>query len=269
MAATDLSVIVVSWNTCDLLRDCLEAVCRQLRTGDEVIVVDNHSNDGSPDMVRALFPAIQLIANPANVGFARANNQGIQSSRGDYILLLNSDTIAPDGALHSLVNFMKQHTDAGACGPRLTRPDGAAQPYAFGNDPTLTYLLQRTISRVLFRRALHNWATDVVQQVDWVSGACLMVRRAVIQHAGLLDENIFMYFEDNEWCLRIRNAGWKIFYNPQVSILHLGGQSLARNPSAQQAYYRSLEYFYAKHYGVLARSVLKVLLLAYQRIEAR
>jgi N-acetylglucosaminyl-diphospho-decaprenol L-rhamnosyltransferase len=206
-----------------------------------------------------------LIQNMANLGFARANNRGIQASRGRYILLLNSDTVVPEGALAHLASFMDQHPDVGASGPRLLRPDGTPQPYSFGGDPTLRYLLARDLKQALFHRHLHDWGTGIVQEVDWVSGACLLVRRQVIEQVGLLDENIFMYFEDTDWCLRMRRAGWKVYFNPGVEVIHVGGQSLAKNPSAQRSYYRSLEYFYAKHYGLLSRLLLRVALTSYRR----
>jgi hypothetical protein len=219
-------------------------------------------------MARAEFPAARLIANRANVGFARANNQGIRASQGRYVLLLNSDTVVPPGALAALVAFMDAHPAVGAVGPRLLRPDGAPQPYAFGGDPTIGYLLRRGINRLLFRRPLHDWATDAIQPVDWVSGACLLARRAAIEQAGLLDEAIFMYFEDNDWCLRIRQAGWQVIYNPRVAITHIGGQSLAQNPAARKAYRASLRHFYAKHYGPAASLLLRLLLPLYARLAA-
>jgi GT2 family glycosyltransferase len=276
----DLSVVIVSWNTRELLRGCLWSVvsCQssssmmpktdncKLKT--EIIIVDNASTDGSAAMIRAEFPATTLIVNTENVGFARANNQGIRASSGRYVVLLNSDTVVPPGALAALVAFMDAHPAAGAVGPRLLRPDGAPQPYAFGGDPTLGYLLRRGINRLLLRRPLHDWTTDAVQTVDWVSGACLMVRREAIDQAGLLDENIFMYFEDNDWCLRIRQAGWQVYYDPQVAITHIGGQSVARNPAARRAYRASLRYFYARHYGPAANLALQLLLPVYARLVA-
>ena len=205
----DLTVVVVSWNVITLLRDCLRSVASDLGClSSETIVVDNASADDSAAMVRAEFPEVTLIVNTDNFGFARANNQAIRASSGRYVVLLNSDTIVPPGALETLVAFLDAHPEAGVVGPRLLRPDGTAQPYAFGGDPTLGYLLRRGINRLIFQRPLHDWTTDTVQQVDWVSGACLMVRREAIDRAGLLDESIFMYFEDNDWCLRIRQAGW-------------------------------------------------------------
>lgn len=275
-----LSIIIVTWNGRELLRTCLrtlvggeEAGVRRQASGvspltSEIIIVDNASTDGSAEMVRVEFGDVRLIVNAENLGFARANNIGIRASRGRYVLLLNNDTLVPPGALAALVAFMDAHPEAGAVGPRLLRPDGTPQPYAFGGDPTLGYLLRRGINRLILRCPLHDWATDTVQQVDWVSGACLMVRRAAIDQAGLLDENIFMYFEDNDWCLRIRQAGWKVYYDPQVAITHIGGQSVARNPAAQRAYRESLRYFYARHYGPAANRALRLLLPLYARLVA-
>ncbi len=285
LPSPDLSVIIVSWNVAALLRDCLRSVVRSQAPGvrsqesgeliadscfltSEIIVVDNASADGSAAMVRVEFPAVRLIVNAENLGFARGNNQGIRVSGGRYVVLLNSDTIVPSGALATLVAFMDAHPTAGAVGPRLLRPDGTPQPYAFGGDPTLRYLLARGVNRLIFRRPLHDWVTDAVQEVDWVSGACLMVRRAAMDQVGLLDENIFMYFEDNDWCLRIRQAGWRVVFNPHVAITHIGGQSLAQNPAARRAYRDSLRYFYAKHYGPTAGLLLRLLLPFYARLTA-
>ncbi|HID63003.1 MAG TPA: glycosyltransferase family 2 protein [Anaerolineae bacterium] len=265
----DLSVIIVSWNTRDLLRDCLRSLQAHKPNPAEVIVIDNASSDGSPDMVAREFPDVRLIRNTKNVGFARANNQGIKVSHGQYIALLNSDIRTTAGALKTLVAFMAETPAAGACGPCLLQPDGHPQPYAFGKDPTLLYLLHRGLQQVLFRRYLHDWATDAVQEVDWISGACLMVRREVIDQVGLLDEHFFMYFEDNDWCLRIRKAGWKVYYNPHAEIIHLGGQSLVQNPAAQEAYYQSLHYFYAKHYGQLNVLLLDMMLPIYRMFMRR
>ena len=220
-------------------------------------------------MVQREFPDVHLIVNEGNLGFARANNRGIAASRGRYVLLLNSDTVASPAALEMLVAFMDVHPEAGVVGPRLLRPDGTAQPYAFGGDPTLGYLLRRGFNRLLRRRYLHDWDTDAIQEVDWVSGVCLMARRVAIEQAGPLDEAMFMYFEDNEWCLRIRKAGWKVYYDPQAAIVHIGGQSLAKNPAARRAYYESLRYFYRKHYGFVASTLMDACVRLYLGIASR
>jgi N-acetylglucosaminyl-diphospho-decaprenol L-rhamnosyltransferase len=262
-----LSVVIVSWNTAALLRAGVQSlVAGSAGLNVEIIVVDNASQDESGPLVRREFPSVRLIQNPTNVGYARANNQGIAGSRAPYVMLLNSDTQVPPGALAGLLDFVAVHPEVGAVGPRLVRPNGSPQPYAFGGDPTISYLLARGLNRVLRRRYLHDWATPVAQPVDWVSGACLLVRRSAIEQAGPLDENIFMYFEDNDWCLRLRRAGWKIYLVPQVQVVHLGGQSVAGNPAARGVYAQSLRYFYRKHYSPLAQWLLRLLLPIYQRV---
>jgi N-acetylglucosaminyl-diphospho-decaprenol L-rhamnosyltransferase len=267
-----LSIIVLSWNVRELLRACLVSVQQNIgkleRANVETLVIDNASTDGSAEMVAAEFPDVRLIRNAANVGFAAGNNIGIAASAGRYVLLLNSDTLVPPGTLETLVAFMEAHPQTGACSPRLLRPDGTPQPYAFGRDPTLGYLVRRGLNRLLFHRPLHNWATTDVLAVDWVSGACLMARREAIEQIGGLNEQIFMYFEDNDWCLRMRQAGWKVYFNPLVEITHIGGQSVARNPAARAAYYRSLGYFYERHYGPMAQGVMRIALAGY-RLKSR
>jgi N-acetylglucosaminyl-diphospho-decaprenol L-rhamnosyltransferase len=263
----DLSVVVVSWNTIDLLRNCLTTVSAHVAgVNAEIIVVDNASSDGSATMVEREFPRIRLIRNTHNVGFACANNLAIRISLGRYVLLLNSDTVVAGGAVPALTKFMDDHPEAGACGPRLIRPDGLPQAYSFGGDPAPSYLARRAIFRFLFRRDLHKWDSDEVRRVDWVSGACLLARRATIDQVGLLDEAMFMYFEDNDWCRRMRQAGWQIYHCPFVSVVHVGGQSLVNNPSARAAYYQSLQRFYQKHYSPLAGIALRLGIPAYRLI---
>lgn len=258
----DLAVIVVSWNTASLLAGCLRAIPKA--AGElihRVLVVDNGSSDGTAEMVARHFPHVRLIRNTSNVGFAKGNNQGMrepESRAARHVLLLNSDTLPDPGSLSSLVQFLDRHADAGAVGPRLVNGEGIPQPYAFGGDPSPGYILARMAKRFLLHRAMHNWATDTIQMVDWVSGACLMVRRQAIDQIGLLDEGFFMFFEDNDWCLRMRRHGWKIYFTPRASVVHYGGQGLAQNPSARQSYYHSLNHFYEKHYGRFARLLLTI-----------
>jgi N-acetylglucosaminyl-diphospho-decaprenol L-rhamnosyltransferase len=267
-----LAIVIVSWNVAPLLVDCLRSIPAGAGEMDHhVMVVDNGSTDESAEIVARQFPRVQLIRNSQNVGFTRANNQGtlesLNQAKGQdipYVLLLNCDTVVRPLALQAMVRFLDEHPDVGAVGPRQVRADGSPLPYTFGRDPTLRYLLARGLNRLLFHHPLHDWATETVQEVDWISGACLLARREAIDQVGLLDENIFMYFEDVDWCLRFRQAGWKVYYNPQVKIIHLGGQSLIKNPAAQQAYYGSLEYFYAKHYGALAQFLLRISLAPYR-----
>lgn len=261
----DLSIIILSWNTAALLADCLRSIpdgARDLTY--DVIVVDNASTDGSAERVANDFPEVKLIRNRQNVGYARGNNQGLAASSGRYVLLLNSDTRLKPQALTQLVAFMEQQRDAGAVSPRLVLPGGEPQAFAFGGDPSIGYLIKRGVYRLLWRRPIHDWRTTQIQTVDWVSGACLLTRREVLEQIGGLDENIFMYFEDADWCKRIRAAGWAIYFNPQIEIVHLGGQSLKQNPAARRGYYRSLDYYYRKHFGRLPRLLLRLALLPYR-----
>jgi GT2 family glycosyltransferase len=252
----DLSVIVVSWNVRDLLRHCLLAlpVATEGLVA-ETIVVDNASDDGSAEMVEAVFPGVMLLRNDANLGFARANNRGMAAAHGRHLVLLNSDTVAHPNSMTDMVRFLDERPRAGAASPRLLRLDGTPQPYAFGDDPTPRYLLRRALA-LKRRRYLHDWAVAEPVQAGWVSGACLMARREAVEQVGGLDERIFMYFEDNDWCRRMRSRGWEVWYNPLAEITHIGGAGLNQNPRARAAYYDSLAYFYRKHYGRLAGALM-------------
>jgi len=264
---TDLSILVVSWNTRRLLADLLTSLIGDaVDLSTQPIVIDNASADGSAEMVAGRFPQVDLIRNAENVGFARANNQGIAEAAGRYVLLLNSDTRIPPGALASLVCFMDAHPDVGACSPRLLTADGAAQAYAFGDDPSLAYLLRRGWNRLLRNRPLHDWGVAHTLDVDWVSGACLLLRQEALVQVGGLDEAIFMYFEDVDLCRRVRQHGWRVCYVPEIQITHLGGRSLMQNPKAPAAYQQSLRYFYAKHYGPISRFLLDIGLNIYNRL---
>ena len=267
-APIDLSILIVSWNVRELLAAALEALPAAAPATWEAIVIDNASQDDSAAMVAERFPDVTLIRNAANAGFGRANNQGIALARGRYVLFLNSDTVTPPAALARLVGFMDAHPEAGACGPRLLLPDGHPQPYAFGGDPRPAYLIRRGWRRLVRDRALHDWAAGETQAVDWVSGACLLVRREALQQVGGFDEAFFMYFEDNDLCLRLRKAGWQVVYCPQVSITHVGGQSLKQNVLAQRAYQDSLVHFYRKHYSRLAQVWLAAGLLPYRLLAS-
>lgn len=263
MRNSPLTIIIVSFNTRDLLRSCLTSLGECLQAYD-VVVVDNNSHDQSSQMVAREFPRVRLVENRENLGFAGANNQIIASTASEFMLLLNSDTLVRPRVIHELLAFMTAHPTAGACSPLLVMADGKPQPFAFGNDPSLPYLLRRGLIRILFNRGLHDWGAPVTRAVDWVSGACLMTRRKAILQAGLLDEQFFMYFEDNDWCRRFRNHGWQVFYVPRLQITHVGGCSFDKKRNKSSTYYKSLEYFYTKHYGRGAGLLLRAALGVYQ-----
>lgn len=261
----DLSIVIVNWNTrllitqllMALLTDCTEEVSL------DIVVVDNASTDGSATIVAERFPQVRLVCNAENVGFARASNQGIAVTRECYVLLLNSDVVVPSGTMRGLVDFMDTHKDVGACSPRLMTANGDPQAYAFGDDPTLVYLIRRGYNRLLRNRPLHDWGISHVVDVDWVSGACLLLRKDVFSHVHGFDEAIFMYFEDVDLCLRIRKQGWRVCYVPDFQAIHLGGESLKQNPTARKAYEQSLKYFYHKHYSPISRGLLTMGLCVY------
>lgn len=262
----DVSVVVVSHNTRDILRETLQSAVDSLGAPGrdnfrwEIWVSDNASTDGSPDMVAKVFPFVRLIRNANNVGFSAGNNQAIRQSRGRNLLLLNSDTVSPPGALPEIVKFLDDMPRAGACSPRLLCPDHNPQRFAWGGEPTPAYLLRRRLLRLLFRKDLHDWGVQRTLPVDWVSGACMAVRREVVEKVGLMDETFFVYFEDVDWCRRIRLAGWKVFVVPSVEIVHIGGATLNATPWAAAEYRRSLRLYYRKHYGAFDRFLAKLLI---------
>ncbi len=261
----DLSIVVVNWNTRDLLIQCLTSVVQGTEGVDyEIVVVDNASTDGSVHAVQEGFPQVKLIVNRSNLGFAKAANQAIIESWGRYVLLLNPDTRPLNNAIGKMIRFMDDHPGAGAMGPRLVLPDGRPQPYSFGCDPTLGYLLRRGLNLLLRKGYLHDWGSDKVREVDWLSGASLVLRRRALEETGLLDENFFLYFEDNDLCLRLRQKWWKVYFNPTVQVVHLGGESLVKNEPARAEYYYGLLYFYSKHYSKLKMAILILLLPLYR-----
>ena len=270
----DLSVVIVNWNVRELLRRCLRSVLASGRLGGlamEVIVVDNASSDGSVEMVRAEFPPVRLIANEENLGFTRANNQGITASRGRYVLLLNPDTEVLGDALGAMVDYMDVHPDVGALGPMLLNPDGSVQS-SRRRFPTLaTALLESTVfqwelsrdNRILRRYYVLDRPDDEVQEVDWVTGACILMRREAIEEVGLLDEGFFMYSEELDWCRRARGRGWKVIYLPEAKVVHYGGKSSEQVvPFRHIQFQRSKVRYFRKHHGLLWAWILRLFLLA-------
>ncbi len=269
MSAPDLSVVIVNWNTCDLLARCLRSLAETvLDTRFEVWVVDNNSSDGSVEMVRRDFPAVRLILNSENVGFARANNQAIARCRGRHLLLLNSDTRVLSGSVDRVVRFMDEHPRAGVAGVRLLNPDGSFQA-GYTPFPTLgqEFLILSTLGRRVCRPTFPSYGP----QVEWgpqrvagyLEGAFLLARRQAADQVGGLDERIFMYAEDVDWCYRFHRAGWEVWYLPAAPIIHYGGQSSRQRRAQMEAQlYGSRVYFFRKHYGGLAALGLEALIYA-------
>jgi GT2 family glycosyltransferase len=257
----DLSVIIVNWNTRELLLNCIESIYRTVRgLTFEIFVVDNGSNDGSPDSVKRKFPAIELIQNQRNLGFARANNEALRRSRGRYGLLVNTDVILTDGAVEKLVEFMEGNPTVGVAGGQLINIDGSKQN-SFDNFPSLTAeALNKSLLRIVFPKRYPskrvNYGTPV--DVDSVIGACMIVRSRAIREVGLLDEDYFFFLEETDWCYRMRRRRWRICHVPQAKIIHLQGRTanLVRD-RAKIEYYRSLYLFFRKHRGIAAVVMLK------------
>ena len=259
-----LSVCIVSWNTRDLLASCLSSI--ELHLSDvehEVTVVDNASRDGSPSMVRERFPGVRLISNLQNLGFARATNQALRRSEGRYLLLLNSDTRLIDPSPKHMLSFMDEHPEAGAAGACLLNPDLTIQAYPT-RLPSLSLHLVQTLG-------LQRWAPQLSgesrhqdpkpREVGLVKGACMIVRREVLREVGLLDEDLFLYSEEDDWCLRMKQAGWKVFYLPTVRVVHHGRASV--DQMADQMFlqlYRSKVAYFRKHRGRLQTFLLKCIL---------
>jgi N-acetylglucosaminyl-diphospho-decaprenol L-rhamnosyltransferase len=265
----DVSVIIVNWNTRDLLGQCLQSVYDTTSDLDfEVMVVDNASTDGSVEMVRRDFPHVRVIANVDNVGFVRANNQAIAHCQGRYVLLLNSDTKVLPGSLDKTVQLMNEHPGAGIIGVRLLNPDGTFQA-SYTPFPTLwrEFLILSSLGRLLIRPSFPSFgprAEKGAQKIEgYMEGAYLMVRREAVGQIGGLDERIFMYAEDVDWCYRFHQAGWEVWYLPQAPIIHYGGQSSKQRRNRMEAeLYRSRVCFFRKHYGPTAALCLRILIYA-------
>lgn len=261
-----LSIVIVSWNTRELLAQCLESVfANPLTDPFEVIVVDNASADGSDGLVAAQFPQVRLIARNENVGFALGNNEAIPLCQGEYILLLNPDTVVKPDALTALVQFLDAHSEAGAVGSRLLNPDGTLQTSCYPA-PTLPRELWRLFHLDVIRPYgeynMHTWPTDTARRVDVIKGASLMFRRTVLETVGFLDGRYFMYSEEVDLCYRVRQAGWHLYWVPQSQVIHYEGQS-TRQVAADmflQLYLGKLMYF-RKHYGRFAGLGYKIILV--------
>jgi len=229
MTLPDVSVIIVSWNTRDLLRDCLESLRGIAGVPIEVFVVDNDSQDGSATMVASEFPGVRLIQNQENRGFARAVNQGLRFAHGRYRMLLNSDTRAPEGALGRLAAYLDAHPRAGACGPQLRHFDGTLQPTGRAFPTLLASMIAITPVPGWVRRAtadrFERRDYAVTCEVDELCGAALMLRTEALTQIGLLDEDFFFFGEDVDLCWRLHDAGWSIGYVPEAVIEHGWGGS--------------------------------------------
>lgn len=257
-----LSIAIVNWNAGQFLDACLLSIfANPPECTYEIWLVDNASTDGSTSRVINNFPQVKPILNPGNPGFAAANNQAIHTSAGRYFLLLNPDTIVKTGSLQELVDFLENHPDAGACGPRLSNPDGSLQvscypfPTAFRELWRLVHL-DKLVPAGIY--PVHKWSQDKPRQVDALQGACLLIRRSAVDQVGDLDPGYFMYTEEIDYCHRLKVAGWGIFWVPGSEIIHYGGQSTRH--AADEMFlnlYSSKIRFFRQRYSDLSAAAYK------------
>jgi hypothetical protein len=260
-----LSVLIANWNTCDLLRQCLQSIQQTVHTSPaETIVVDNGSMDGSAAMVRSEFPWVRLVDSPQNLGFGRANNQALQIAHGESILLLNPDTVLGPGAADGMHAYLQENSGVGAIGPRILNPDGSLQVSCsprptLGREAWRLFHLDRLYP--LSRYSQERLHQGQPLEVDVLLGACLLLRRSVVEQIGLFDEQFFMYSEEVDLCLRIQQAGWRICWLPSVDVIHYGGQSTrqAADRMFLELYRNKVKYF-RKHGGLLRARIYKVIL---------
>ncbi|MBN2003328.1 MAG: glycosyltransferase family 2 protein [Anaerolineae bacterium] len=270
LPAPTLSVIIVSWNVRDLLRRALTSVYASWgeRPGLEVIVVDNASQDDSVAMVRQEFPQVHLIVNSQNHGYGAANNRGLAIASGEFVLVLNPDIEALDDALPRLVSCAQAQPDAGMLGPHLLWPDGKTQS-SRRRFPTLPVLFlestwyEALAPRKLLQRYYVQDQTDTASQdVDWITGAAMLTRRAVIASVGGFDEGFFMYSEELDWCRRVKEAGWRVSYCPDAHIVHHEGKSSEQVVAARHIYFQSSKVYYTrKYHGAAIAETLRLWLL--------
>ncbi len=280
----DLSISIVSYNTKDLLKQCMDSIYRETKgISFEIFVIDNASVDGTVGMIQSSFPGVKLIVNNENIGFAAANNQALKESTGRYIVLLNPDTIILDSALDKLVEFMDSYPEAGVVGPQILNPD---KTFQFSYDDGISLkryfraLILNNFSSLLyslippflkkFNRGYRNCSVssqdmqDVlrIKEVGRVRGCCFLVRHDVIDHVGLIDERFFLYAEEVDWAYRIRKTGWKVYFFPFAYIIHYWGQSTNQAKDFSFATKRKSTYKYLrKYYGNYAVFLLRCMLL--------
>lgn len=269
-AIVDLSIVIVNWNTCKELRACLRSLDGTNGVKSEVIVIDNASSDDSVSMVRDEFPWVKLIAHDANSGFAKGSNLGIAASSGRYVLLLNPDCEARPGAMDALVRFGDVHTDAGIFGLKVLNSDGSIQ-HSCRHAPTLGAVIFRNpvLGRLFpdnpYTREylLTSWNHDTVIEIDWVSGAALVMRRELIDDIGVLDERFYMYCEDMDLGYRAKQNGWKVLYFPDAVVTHAKGRSSDKDPNRMIIeHHKSMYRYYMKHGARRSYIVMRALVPA-------
>jgi N-acetylglucosaminyl-diphospho-decaprenol L-rhamnosyltransferase len=266
----DLSVIIVSWNVREFLAACLDSI--KAHTGDldiEVIVVDSYSGDGTVETVRECYQWVRFMPQSSNIGFTRGNNLGLSAAQGRHLLLLNPDTEVVGDALPRMVRYLDEHPDVGVVGPRTLNGDGSTQSTRRRFPTFVTALFESTWLQpiaprlVLDRYYACDIADDDIADVDWVQGSALIMRRKAYAQIGGLDEQYVMFSEEMDWCKRVRNAGWRVVYLGDATIIHHGGKSTEQVSALSHIYFQSSKIrYFRKFHGPLAAVALRVFLVA-------
>lgn len=270
ISPVEVSVIIINYNTCDLLRECLRSVVSD-STPKEIIVIDNASTDGSVQMVKTEFPDVLLRINDKNERFAKPNNMAMKIAKGRYYFLLNSDaTISPD-TLEVLLNYLETHSDVGVCAPQLVYPDGSIQPSCRGFINLWTHFCDMLVldrifpnSKIFAQSEMTFFDHSSDKEVDHVMAAAILVRREAVRDAGSLDENLSIIYNDLDWSLRIKKAGWKTVYYPRTQVIHHHSKTTKMMNQQFELFfelYSNVFYYFKKNYGTLSVVFYKVLML--------
>lgn len=262
MKTCDLSIVIVSYNSKDLLRNCLFSIFKNIQNIElEVIVVDNNSSDGTKEMLVKEFPHVHLILNEKNLGFAEANNLGIKAATGKYVFLLNPDTLVLEGDFRKLIDFLKEHSEIGIIGPKVLNSDFSLQRQCKRGWPTfwnsVCYVsgLWKIFNKTQWQKKVFGGYfllekdDNEMSEVDQISGAAMIIRREVFEKIGFLDSSYFLYWEDSDFCYRTQKGGFKVFYYPYIKILHYGGRGGTEKTPFKNLWYfhRNLFIFYRKY----------------------
>lgn len=262
-----LSIIIVTWNNENIIEMCLDPLDLN-NESTEVIVVDNNSSDRTVEIIETRYTSVKLIKNDSNLGYAKANNQAIEISSSDYILLLNSDAFVLKGSIESLIDFMNINKSVGIAGPQLINPDGTWQR-SYGRFPTISFQLCNLLQIQRVDRLINKWKWNHSQKdypVDYIEGACMLIRRDVIKEIGLLDEDYFFYGEDADFCYRAKKAGWEVSFVIESRVVHLRGASSTKKdkykymvPLMESQYYfikKNFNIFYITTWKILVRLII-------------
>ncbi|MEM9773159.1 MAG: glycosyltransferase family 2 protein [Chloroflexota bacterium] len=270
MKPIKISIIIVSWNTKGLLADCLDSLISLSNNleiqgqGMQTVVVDNNSSDGTVEMLQEAYPWVELLDKKENLGFPAGNNVGFEQGKGEYLLMLNPDTIVHDNAIEKLIAYLDSHPNVGAVGARLLNPDGSLQESCYPK-PTLgrefwrLFHMDKLLPHGVYD--MNDWSTSEPREVDVIMGACILTRNSIMNTVGGLDEEFFMYSEEVDLCYRMQGSGWEIHWHPEALVTHLGGQStkLVKTEMFLRLYESKLLYF-NKNHGRKAAKLYKIIL---------